>query len=159
VLQIVRRRRQFPTVPSGSNRWSALRPVGTVNARRGPVARSPLRLYAFVTKGEANEGFRIVRRDCRGIVSRGLQRSPKHDVVNDAAELVEHVVDQPDEPPVIVVVIVSDGIVRPINTELLEYDSVAGRAIELRSIVERQRQPTALDHTEPRQGQGQVVID
>jgi hypothetical protein len=88
-----------------------------------------------------------------------LQRSPKHDVVNDAAELVEHVVDQPDEPPVIVVVIVSDGLVRPINTELLEYDSVAGRAIELRSIVERQRQPTALDHTEPRQGQGQVVID
>ena len=114
------------------------RPVRYINDG-GPLARSSLRLLAFVTKGEANEGFRTVRRDCRGIAGRGLQRSPKH-VVNDAAKLVEHVaiesLEQSVEP--LVVAVGGDGFVRSIESVV---ESIGRRIVELigfRPIVIRQ---------------------
>ena len=103
-----------------------------MTTRRGSARGISLRLSAFVTKGEANEGFRTVRRNRLGDVRRGVQRSPKHvHVANDATELVEHVVIQPIEQPIqqsvepVVAVVVIDGVVRSIESQL-----VVGRSVE-----------------------------
>jgi len=149
LLQIMRRRpassyRSFgivPMVPSSCGRYG-----NHTTGVRSPGL--PFVHFAFVTKGEANEGFRTVRRDCRGCAGRGLQRSPKH-VVSDAAELVEHVAIESIEP---VVTAVRDGFLRSI-------ESVRRRIVELiesRQIV-RQLEHAAVEQS-IRQGQGQEQV-
>lgn len=107
--------------------------------------------FAFVTKGEANEGFRTVRRDCCGIARYGLWRAPRHvDLTNDAAELVQH----GEIEPIQSFVIVTDGLFEPVVPGSVEL-------LELQSIVERQLEHAAVEHSvghEQGQGQEQVIV-
>jgi hypothetical protein len=153
LLQIMRQRpassyRSFgivPMVPSSCSRYG-----NHTTGVRSPGL--PFVHFAFVTKGEANEGFRTVRRDCRGCAGRGLQRSPKH-VVSDAAELVEHVAIESIEP---VVAVVRDGFLRSIESVV---ESIGRRIVEL---IESRQIVCQLEHAAVeqsiRQGQGQEQV-